>query len=176
VLGKVACHLRFNLRKLGSFGLVRLGEHDLIRDGGLVEQLHRVRVVGLYSVARVDEQEHAFQLAASFEIIADQPRPRLGLRLRGPRIAVARHVDEIERAVLSEREEIKLARPSRGHRDPRETAAPGERVDQARLADIGAAREGYLGAAVFRQVGDARHALDEGARASEQRLASREIG
>src|SRR5262245_43333293 len=127
-------------------------------------------------MAGIDEKEHAFQLAASLEVIADQPRPALDLSFRSPRVAVSWHIDEIERAVLAEHEEIELARPSRRHRDPGEAGAPGQRVDEARLADIGAAGEGHFGAAVARQVGDARHALEEGARGLEQRLASGEIG
>src|SRR5581483_11099015 len=87
-------------------------------------------------------------------------------------IAVARHVDEIEQPVLAEAEEVELARPPRRDRDAREACAAGKRVDQARLADIGAAGERDLRPSVPRQVLDAGDARDEGARAPEQRLAA----
>ena len=96
--------------------------------------------------------------------------------LRGLRIAVARHVDQIEDLVLAEGEEVELARAPRRHRNPREARAAGERVDQARLADIGAPGKGDFGLAVARQAVDGHHAFDEGAGPFEQGLALGEIG
>ena len=64
------------------------------------------------------------------------------------RIAVARHVDQ-RHARAGKKDQ--LLRPSRRVRGAGEAVAAGERVDEARLADIGAAGEGDLDGAHGRQ-------------------------
>src|SRR5262249_45212812 len=62
--------------------------------------------------------------------------------------AVARHVDEGERAAL---EENQLLGAARRMRRARERLAPGQRIDQARLADVGASGERDLDTFFSRQ-------------------------
>ena len=79
----------------------------------------------------------------------DQLGPGRDLGFGRGGIAVARHVDDVEAVAAGE--EDQLLRAARRVRGARQRLAAGERVDQARLADIGAAGEGDLDAAHRRQ-------------------------
>src|SRR3546814_6967104 len=76
--------------------------------------------------------------SSDLEVILDQPGPDAYLAFRRPGVAVARQV--YEHQPPAEVEEIDLPRPARGVRGARECLAPGQRVDEARLADIRTAR------------------------------------
>ena len=71
------------------------------------------------------------------------------LLLGDRRVAVARHVDEGE--APADVEEVELLGAARRVRGAGQRVAPGERVDEARLADVGAPREGDLHRAHGRQ-------------------------
>ena len=79
----------------------------------------------------------------------DQRGPGLDLGLGGGGIAIPGHVDQGE--LRRRGEEDQLLRAARRVRRARERASPGERIDQARLADIGASGKGDLHAAHRRQ-------------------------
>src|SRR6266568_8671196 len=132
-------------REVGSLGLVGFGQHNLVVDRGLVQGVEHVGVDRLEAVAGVDQEVGAREIGASQEKGMDQRGPSLDLRLRGGRITVTRHVDERELRRPGEKDQ--LLRAARRMRGARERAPPGERVDQARLADIGAAGNGNLDAA-----------------------------
>src|SRR5271166_785748 len=68
------------------------------------------------------------------------PPPDLGSRCFG--IAVARQIDEHQPCV--EIEEVDLPGPTGGVRGSSECAAPGQRVEEARLADVRTPGEGDL--------------------------------
>ncbi len=89
------------------------------------------------------------EIGASLEEGMDQRGPGLDLGLRSGRIAVARHVDQRELRRSAEKDQ--LLRAARRMRGARERAPSGKRVDQARLADIGAPGNGDLDAAHARQ-------------------------
>src|SRR6185312_2133235 len=80
--------------------------------------------------------------------------------------AVARQVDQEQAG--AEVEEVDLPRVTRARRGARQRAAAGQRVDQARLADIGAAGEGDLGQRARDQRVERGCAGDELARTGEQ--------
>jgi len=139
--------------------LVRLGEHEEIGDRALVEPVHH-RPIRLHQAAPgIDQEEHAAQTRPAAQEPVGQPGPGLdhGLGRRG--IAIARQIDEAEPA--TEIEEIDLLGAARCVRDAREIVAPDERVQQARLADIGATGKGDLGQAWRRQTVETERARDE---------------
>ena len=94
--------------------------------------------------ARIDQQHHTAQVSAAR---ANRRRRALVQRarsaLRDARVAVARKIGQHQPG--PRREEIDLPRAARRVRDARERLSPRERVDETRLADIGAAGEGDLG-------------------------------
>src|SRR6516225_7744309 len=137
-------HLRMRRGMLGERRL-GFGQHDLVVDRGLVQALEHVGVDRLEAVASVEEEVGAREIGASLEKGMDQRGPGLDLRLRGGRITVARHVDQRELRRPGEKDQ--LLRAARRMRDARERAPSGQRVDQARLADIGAPGNGDLDAA-----------------------------
>src|SRR6516225_10421392 len=132
-------------RKLRILGRIGFGQHDLVVDRGLVQALEYVGVDRLEAVASVEEEVGAREIGASLEKGMDQRGPGLDLRLRGGRITVARQVDQRELRRPGEKDQ--LLRAARRMRDARERAPSGQRVDQARLADIGAPGNGDLDAA-----------------------------
>src|SRR5262245_9244855 len=136
-------------RELGGLGRVGFGQHDLVVDRGLVQGLEHVGVDRLEAMAGVNEEVGAREIGASQEKGMDQRGPRPDLRLRGRRVTVTRHVDERELRRPGEKDQ--LLRAARRMRGAREGAPPGKRVDQARLADIGAAGNGNLDTAHARQ-------------------------
>src|SRR6185437_4647021 len=102
----------------------------------------------------------------------------LGLALRGARETVARQVDEADAPV--QQEEVHLAGAPRFGRRARQPRAADQRIDQAGLADVGAAGEGDLRQVGRRQLLDLRAAHQElgGAREGDPRcfdLSVREV-
>ena len=67
--------------ELAGVELVDLGQHDLVGDRGLVEQLHHLAVGGLEAVARSRPAAARGAGSAGREIVLDQPGPALHLRL-----------------------------------------------------------------------------------------------
>ena len=130
--------------EVGRLHLVGLGENELVGDGALVERVHDRRVDLLQAVPGIDEQEDARQVGAAAQVVVDEPGPRLDLGLRHRRIAVAGHVDQREAA--ADVEEVELLRAPGRVGGPRQRLATGERVDEARLADVRAAGKGDLDA------------------------------
>ena len=130
--------------EFGRLHLVGLGQHDLIADGGLVERLQHVEIDVLEAVPRVDQHVDARERGAAQQEFVDQlgPGRDLGLRRRG--IAIAGHVDQPQLGLVGALEEDQLLGAARRVRGARQRVAAGQRVDQARLADIGAAGEGDL--------------------------------
>ena len=125
---------------VGLFHLVALGQHDRIGDGRGVEQLHRDFIAVFQAVAAVDQDEGAQQRRAAAQIVARERAPRGGFVLRDRRVAVARHVDQ--RDPIAQVEEYQLLRPPRRIGGSGQRSAPGQRVDERGLADVGAAGEG----------------------------------
>ena len=136
-------------RLVGRLHLVALGQHDGVGDGGLVERRHRRFVAVLDPAPSVDQHEGAHQRRAAAQIVADQADPGGGFRLADRGVAVARHVDQGQ--PVAEREEDQLLGSPGRVRRARQRRAAGQRVDQRRLADVGAAGEGDLRRADRRQ-------------------------
>ena len=164
------------LHRLGDDGVERFGgdlvglrQHDLVDHRALVEHVHDGLVVGFDAMARIDEQEYARKSGAAAQIVAHQFRPALDLGLRRLGVAVARHVDEAH--TVAEQEEVELARAAGLARGPRQRLPARERVDEARLADVGAARERNLRAVGGRQPVHLHHAAFKRHRACKQQPA-----
>ena len=148
-LGERGLGLGDALGKLGRLHGVALGQHDLMADGHLAERVEH-RLVGLLeAVAGVDQHVDAGEVGAAAQVGVDHLGPGRDLGLGGRGIAVARHVHHVEGAAAGEEDQF-LGAAGRA-RGARQLLAAGERVDQARLADIGAAGERDLGAAHRRQ-------------------------
>ena len=67
------------------------------------------------------------------------------LSASGADVAILARRPEVIAQAVAEIEKIDLLGATRRMRDPRQVGVPGERVDQARLADVRASREGNLG-------------------------------
>ena len=153
---------------------VGLGQHQLVGHRGAVEVLHRLAVALLHAVARIDQDADPLQGRPAAQVGRRQILPgRLG-RARDLGEAVARQVDETER--IGEVEEVDLPGAAGRGRDPRQRSPAGERVDQARLADIGAAGEGDLRQRDRRQRLERGRARDEVAGTGEQLARRLELG
>jgi hypothetical protein len=125
-------------------------------------------------VAGVDEDEGAPERRAAGEVGAEQGLPALDDGLRGLGEAVAGEVDQV--AVGAEGEEVDLLGAARGVRGAGERLAADERVDQGRLADVGAAGEADLDPVGGRQAVYRDDALEELAGAGEEEAAALEGG
>ena len=161
MLGKRGGGLGDVLFQLGRLHLVRLGQHHLIAHGGLVQRLQHVLVDILDAVARVDQHIDPRQRGASLQELMDQlgPGRDLGLRRRG--VAIAGHVDQPQSCFVGAVEEDQLLGAARRMRGARQRVAAGERIDQARFADIGAAGKRHLHARHRRQRLDRGRGPDE---------------
>jgi hypothetical protein len=91
-------------------------------------------------VPAIDENEHAQENRAAAQISSQELGPARDLLLADGGIAPARHVDEPQLPV--QLEEIEFLRPPRRARHARQRLAPGQCIDQRRLAHIGAAGNG----------------------------------
>jgi hypothetical protein len=96
-------------------------------------------------MARVHDHDHAGELRTRAQIGVDERLPLRAQRLRHAGIAIARQIDEPRG--LAERIEIDRLRAPGGLADEGEALAAEERIDCARLADVGAPGEGDLGRA-----------------------------
>ena len=159
--------------QLGRLQGVGLGEHDLIGDRRLVERVEHAAVDGFQAVPGVDQHVDAGEIGASAQVGVDQRCPGGDLFLAGRRVAVARHVDQGQ--APAEIEEVEFLGAAGRVRGAGERLAPGERVDEARLADVRAAREGDLDALHGRQVIDAVRRPDEAGLAREQLAAGLQV-
>ena len=150
-LASAASVSRDAVGELGGLHLVGLGQHDLVADRGLVERRRApASSVVLEAVAGVDQHIDA---ARDWRGRADRrgsarsrPRP-WSWRLRHSRSPACRPASSAAAAG----EEDQLLGAARRVRGARQRLAAGQRVDQARLADIGAAGKGDLDAAHRRQ-------------------------
>ena len=101
-----------------SVHFVGLGEHDLVADRRLAERLEHL-VVGVFeAVAGVDQHIDAGEIGAAAQVVVDQLGPGGDLGLGRGGIAVARHVDEVERAAAGK--EVQLLRAARRARGARQ--------------------------------------------------------
>src|SRR6185312_1161805 len=95
--------------------------------------------------ARIDDHEQALERTALTQRL-EQERPGAALGLRRARVPVSRQIDDPrERRELEEVDEPCAPRCLAG---PRQPLAPDDRIDGARLAGIGAPREGDFRAVV----------------------------
>ena len=120
----------------------------------------------LQPVAGVNQHGGADQSGATAQVAADELLPGVDFRFGRLGEAVAGQIDQHQPA--TQIEHVDLLGPPRRPRDARQLIAPGQRVDQAGLADVGAARERDLGQARRRQLGELGDAGDEGALLGEQ--------
>src|SRR5204863_8401895 len=84
------------------------------------------------------------EMAAAGEVGPGPSGPRRAFLLRGGRIAVPGQIDDPQG--VSAAEKYELLRAAGRVRGPRQRVPPGQSVDEARLADIGASSECDLGA------------------------------
>jgi hypothetical protein len=117
-------------------------------------------------VPGVDQHQRPAQRRSADEIELDQTYPIGNLLLRRPGIAIAGKIGEHQPA--AEVEEVELARPARRTRDFGERLAAGQRIDQARLADIRPAGERDLRQDVRGDLLELGGACDEAALLREQ--------
>ena len=162
-------HLLHHLREFGRLHLVGLGEHDLVGDRRLVQQVEHL-LVGLEdAMAGIDQHEGTGEARPAAQISLQHRLPGFYIRLRGLGIAIARHVHQDQRLVHIE--EIELARAPRRVGGPRQTIDAGQRIDERGLADVGAAGKGNLHSPGRRQLLEFRNTLHETGRAAKQAAA-----
>ena len=114
--------------ELALADFVSLRQHDLIRDGGRIEQPQDLIVDALQPVACINEHEHAQQRAPPRQIAAQDRVPRRDLILGRFCEAVARHVDEVDaRLADGRREEVEFLCAPRCIRGARQLTLADER-------------------------------------------------
>jgi hypothetical protein len=123
-------------------------------------------------VAGVDQHEGAAERRAAGEIGAKERLPLLDHGLRGLGEAVAGEIDQVVGG--AEGEEVDLLGAAGGVRGAGEGLAADEGVDQARLADVGAAGEADLDPVGGRKAVNGDDALEELAGAGEEEAAALE--
>ncbi len=155
-----------HLLQLRRFQPVDLGHDDLVREARFVHQVHQGIVGVLGADLGIDQQQDAPQIGPAADVGIDQAGPALDLGFGDLCIAVARQVHQHQ--VRAEIEEIDLLRPARRVGDARQMLPAGERVQEARLADIGAAGERHLRQSGRRQAIQRFSAGDEPAFLREQ--------
>src|SRR5262245_19494127 len=159
--------------ELARLDLVNLCQHPLVGHGRLVHALHDIEVGRGEAAPRVDQQEGAQEPRSAAQIIAYKPGPGFDARLRRFGEAVAGEVDEKQRCA-GRLVEIQVLRAAGGVGCPRQRA-PDEPVDEARLADVGAAHNTDLGALGRWKARQVRHALEELPGTAKQRLPGRQL-
>ena len=122
------------------FHAVGFGEHDAIENGSAVEGIDGGEVVVFYFDASIEQQDYALKCGAAAEIVEHQPLPVFLYLFGGHCVAIAGHVHEGQAS--TEVEEIQLLGAAGLGGDAGECVAAGKRIDQGRLADVGAAGEG----------------------------------
>ena len=154
------------LRERAAAHLIDLGQDQLVGHRHLAQHGHELEIDRLEPVPRVDQQAGAHQAGAAAQVGPDQPLPGVDLGLGRLGETVAGQIDQHQPAAQVEHVDL-LRAPGRA-RDARQLVAPGQRVDQARLADVRTPGKGHLGQARRRQLGEVGDAGDEGARLGEQ--------
>jgi hypothetical protein len=101
-------------------------------------------------MARVHDHDDAGKRRSRTQIRFDERLPSRAQRLRCARKAIAGQVDKARGAEIVE---VDGLRPAGRLAREGEAPAPEERIDRARLADVGAPREGDLGRSRRRQIG-----------------------
>ncbi len=158
----------------GHPDFVGFGEDDLIGHRRLVQHGHHLQVVLLEAVPGVDQHADAAQHGASLQEGVDQGRPFGDLMLRRLGKAIARQIDQGQAAPQIEK--IDLLGAARGVGGAGQAIAPGQRVDQARLADIGPSGEGDFRQARHRQAVKRRRAEGEAAVLGEEQTTRFDAG
>ena len=146
--------------------LVALGQHREEGHRALVEGGHDGLIGRCNAPPRVEQQADPPERRPAAQVGLGEACPGLDLLFGRGGVAVARQVDENEPAVQIE--EIELPRAPRRVGGARQRAAAGQRVDEARLADVGAAGEGDLGQGGRGQAIGCSDARDEAAGPREQ--------
>src|SRR5262249_52174519 len=103
-------------------------------DSRLAESVERGSIARFESMTRIHQYIDPGEIASSAQKGVDQCRPVCDLGFCRGGIAVPRHVHNVE--VAAAREENELLRAPGCARDACEVLAAGERVDEARLADV----------------------------------------
>jgi hypothetical protein len=155
-----------NQREFAGSEFVGLGQDDLVGNPRIVKHEHQRVVYVLDAMARIDQQADPLQRRAGLQIAAQQggPTPHLDLRRFG--IAVTRQIHEHQAGV--EIEEVDLPSAAWGVRGSRERSAPGQRVDEAGLADVRASGKGDLGQRIAGKRGSRGSAGEEAGLAREK--------
>ena len=122
--------------------LVRLGEDQGEGDAAVDQPADEFLIDLLGRVTGVDQDEGAAEVRALAKVIGDELVEAVAIGARGLGVTVARKVDEAPRLV--DGEEVNLAGTAGLARDPGERRLPGEKVEERRLADVGAPDEGEL--------------------------------
>ena len=122
---------------------VDFGQHQSIRDRRLVEQRHHLFVAVHHPAPGIDQERHPPQPRPSAQVCEDQLLPvcRLGLGALGE--AIAGQIDQHQ--PFRQLEEVDLPCRAGGLGHPRQSLAPGQRIDQAGLAGVGTADKGHFG-------------------------------
>src|SRR5690606_25589836 len=155
-------------RQAGGLDLVGLRQDELVGNRGLVEQGKHFLVIGLHTMARVDQDIDPLQRRAAAQIVEHQPCPLFDLVFWRLGIAVARHVHQRHgrqiRAFAGKsawNKIVELLRSARRAGGARQPFLARQGVDQRRLADIRAPRKGNFRRSRGRQELQRRHATDE---------------
>jgi len=135
----------------------------------LIEHRHD-RPIGRHQAASaIDQERDALERGAASQILTGQARPGLDGFLGRGRVPIARQIDQHE--PMAEIEEIDLLGTPRRVGGAREVGPPGERVDEARFADVGTPGESDLGKFGRRQPFEISGARDERAGLREEKPA-----
>ena len=170
--GEPRLQLQHQRLELGLADQVGLGQHELERHRGLAQQLEHLLVRLLGPVPRVDQQAHPQQARPPAQIGEHQPGPALDHVLGRLGEAVARQIDQDQPA--AQVEQVDLLGPARRVGGARQAGPAGQRVDQARLADVRSARERDLRQPRRRQLVELDHPAQEGRLLREQLAADLE--
>ena len=134
-----------HLRQFLGADFVGFGQHQPVAHGGFVEHFHHVGIDLFHAMARIDQHQRAFQGHAPAQEVANQAFPLLDHFGRRLGEAIAGHVDQPQPDRQADVEEVQFLRAARRDRSARDRLAAGQRVEQRRFADVGAAGEGHFG-------------------------------
>ena len=123
--------------------LVAFRERRKEGSGAGGDQLAYPEIVRRRLPPNVEQPDHAAQRRTGPEVALQPGSPAAAFRLAGAGVPVAGKIDEIEPAV--ERVDVEQPGLAGCGRYVRQAAAPDQRVEEARLADVGAADKGDLG-------------------------------
>ena len=135
----------------------------------LVERAHHRAVASHQAAPAIDQERDAAERGAALEILLGELGPSLDLLVGRRGVAVAGQIDQ--REAVAQIVEVDLLGAARRVRDAGEVGVPGQRVEQARLADVRASGEGDLRQRRRRQPGEIARAGDERASLREEQPA-----